>query len=100
MPPYLLPSNQAILLRIKAVPGAAQDAIAGPLGDRLKIRVCAPPEGGKANTAIIKLLASTLGIKRSRITITTGLTSAEKTIQLDGMELEAASRALHRSSSA
>lgn len=96
MSPYLLSRNQATLLRIKAIPGAARDAIAGPLGDRLKIRVTAPPEGGKANEAIIKLLASTLGIKRSQITITTGLASAEKTIELEGIDIEVARDALQR----
>ena len=94
MPPYLLSRNQGTVLRIKAVPGAAQDAIAGPLGDRLRIRVTAPPEGGKANEAIIGLLASTLGIKRSRITITTGLTSALKTIELEGIHVDTAHQAL------
>ena len=94
MPPYLLSRNQVTVLRIKAIPGATRDAIAGPRGDRLKIRVSAQPEGGKANEAIIRLLASTLGIKRSQITITTGLTSAEKTIELDGIDLDAVQQAL------
>ena len=96
MPTYLLSRNQATLLRIKAVPGSARDAIAGPLGDRLKIRVAAPPEGGKANEAIIKLLASTLGIKRSRISIISGLASAEKTIQLEDVDIETAGQALQQ----
>ena len=96
MPPYLLSRDDTILLRIKAVPGAARDAVAGPVGDRLKIRVSAPPEGGRANAAIIKLLASTLDIKRSQITITTGLTSPEKTIELDGVDLQVAHEALRK----
>ena len=54
-PPWLSRSSDgAWLIRVKAVPGASRDEIAGPLGDRLKIRIAAPPEGGKANKAIAK----------------------------------------------
>ncbi|MDP7071114.1 MAG: DUF167 domain-containing protein [Phycisphaerales bacterium] len=49
------------LIRIKAVPGASRDAVAGLLGDRLKVRVSAAPEGGKANKAICQLLSITMG---------------------------------------
>ena len=94
MPPCLESKGDTVLLRIKAVPGAARDAIAGPLGDRLKIRISAPADGGQANDAIIKLLASRIGIKRSWIIITTGLHSAEKTVELNGIDLEFARKAL------
>jgi uncharacterized protein (TIGR00251 family) len=49
------------LIRLKAVPGASRDAVVGLLGDRLKVRITAAPEGGKANSAICRLLAKTLG---------------------------------------
>jgi uncharacterized protein (TIGR00251 family) len=39
-------------VRLKVVPGASRSAVAGLLGDRLKVRIAAPPEGGKANQAI------------------------------------------------
>ncbi|MEZ5919107.1 MAG: DUF167 domain-containing protein [Alphaproteobacteria bacterium] len=48
-----------------------------------KIYVTAPPEDGKANKAMIALLAKTLGIPKSALKITRGLTSRDKTIQLD-----------------
>lgn len=83
-----------LLLRVKAVPGASRDAIAGPLGDRLKIRIAAPPEGGQANIALIKLLARTLGLNRTRVQISSGQGSPEKTIRLEGIDLAAASSAL------
>ncbi len=45
-----------VLVWVKAVPGAAQDTVAGALGDRLKVRVSAAPEDGRANKAICRLL--------------------------------------------
>ena len=71
-------------IRIKAVPGASRDAIAGMLGDRVKVRVSAPPEGGKANKAIIKLFARTLGCKPAQVSITSGHTNPEKSIMVEG----------------
>ena len=69
------------LLRVKAVPGASRDTIAGTLGDRLKIRVAAPPEGGKANQAILQLLAKALGLDASSLDLTQGHASPMKTVR-------------------
>jgi len=44
-------------LKVKVVPGSSRDQIAGWLGDALKIKVTAPPERGKANEAVIEILA-------------------------------------------
>lgn len=76
------------LLPIKAVPGARADSIVGPLGDRLKIRVSAPPEGGKANKAICALIARSLGVRRSAVTIASGATNPEKTVRIEGVSAE------------
>ena len=76
--------DEPILIRIKAVPGASRDAIAGVLGDRLKVRISAPPEDGKANKAICALLAKSLGLKRAQISIHSGHTNPEKTVQISG----------------
>ncbi len=70
-------------IRLKVVPGASRSAIIGPLGDRLKVKVSAPPEHGKANQAVLKLLTEWLGTKQ--ITITTGHASAHKTVYVNGL---------------
>ena len=54
------------------------------LGDRLKIRISAPPEDGKANKAICKLIAKSLNTKPSAISIHAGHTNPEKTVQIIG----------------
>ena len=74
---------------VKAVPGAKKDEIVGRLGDRLKVRVSAPPEGGKANAAICELIATALGIKARDVRIVSGQSRAEKTVEIDGVDAEA-----------
>jgi uncharacterized protein (TIGR00251 family) len=89
MPPRIeLQPDNSILLWIKAVPGASRDQVSGVLGDRLKIRVSAPPENGKANRAICELLARTLRLKPRNITVHAGHASAEKTVCITGLTLD------------
>lgn len=71
-------------LRLRVIPKAVRDGIAGWVGDSLKIRVTAAPERGKANSAVIALLASTLGIPRKRITLLAGETKAHKVVEVQG----------------
>jgi len=83
-----LTPDESILIRVKAVPGASRDSIAGLLGDRLKVRVSAAPEGGKANKAICKLIAKSLDLKAAQVDIHAGHTNPEKTIQINGCSIE------------
>jgi uncharacterized protein (TIGR00251 family) len=77
-------ANAPTLIRVKAVPGASRDSIAGILGDRLKVRISAAPEGGKANKAICTLIARSLDIKPAMVEIISGHTNPEKTVLVDG----------------
>ncbi|MCC7203447.1 MAG: DUF167 domain-containing protein [Phycisphaeraceae bacterium] len=74
------------LLRIKVVPGASRSRIAGLLGDRLKVQVAAPPEGGKANKAVCELIADLLGVPARQITVETGHAQPAKTLRLTGVD--------------
>lgn len=82
-----------VLVRVKAVPGASRDQIAGLLGDRLKIRVAAPPEGGKANASICDLLAKTVGVGKRDVTLESGGTHPEKVLRVAGVTVERVSSA-------
>ena len=67
---------------MKVVPGASRSQVAGVLGDRLKLRIAAPPEGGKANAAVLALLTEATGCRR--IDLVAGHSSQEKTVLLRG----------------
>ncbi len=71
---------------VKVVPGAKRDEICGMLGERLKVRVSAPPEDGKANQAVCRLLASELGIKPRQVEIVSGHSRSEKTVRIAGVD--------------
>ena len=59
-------------LSLKVVPGSSRDEIVGWLGDSLKVKVKAPPEKGRANEAVVTLLAERLGFGTSSITVVSG----------------------------
>ncbi len=80
--PYLTVRAGDLVLRVKAVPGAKRDAIVGALGDRLKIRVAAPPEDGQANAAIRALLARVLALDVRAIELEHGASSPLKLLVL------------------
>lgn len=67
-------------LRLRVKPGAKTNALVGAHGGALKVAVAAPPERGKANRAVVKLLAATLGLPASAVTITAGETSQDKVV--------------------
>ena len=78
-----------LLVEVRLTPRAAMDRIDGveTLSDGapvLKARVRAVPEKGKANEAVLKLLAKTAGLPASRARLLSGDTARRKTILLDG----------------
>lgn len=86
--PYLEQDGDAVRIHVKAVPGASSDQIAGAVGDRLKIRISAPPEAGKANKAICRMLAKAIGIKPRQVAVEQGTTSPEKVVRVEGVSIE------------
>lgn len=69
-------------LRLRVKPGARKTAIVGIHGGALKVSVAAAPEKGKANRAVVKLLAEALGLPPSAVTITSGETSQDKAAEV------------------
>jgi uncharacterized protein (TIGR00251 family) len=76
----------ALILDIVVQPRASREGIA-LMGDRLKVSVNAPPVDGKANEAVIRVLAEALGAPRSAVEILRGETGRRKTVRIRGVTL-------------
>ncbi|MBI1189275.1 MAG: DUF167 domain-containing protein [Tepidisphaera sp.] len=87
-------SPAACRIDLKVVPGSRATAVVGRLGERLKVKVAAPPEGGKANRAVCELLAEVLGVSERAVSIIAGHGSAEKTARVEGVSAAAARKKL------
>ena len=88
------PDGEDVLIRVKAVPGASRDEIGPKVGDRLKVRVSAPPEGGRANKAICRVIAEAVGVKPRQVSIESGLSSPQKIVRVAGCDTERVTAAL------
>lgn len=73
-------------LSVKVIPKSSRNGIGGWMGEVLKINVTAPPERGKANDAVEAVLAEALGLSRKQVRLVSGLTSARKVVEIDGLE--------------
>ncbi len=71
-------SGDGVVILVRAKPHARRDGLAGVHGDRLRIAVAAPPDRGRANDALIAVLAEALGVPRSAVTLRSGLTNRDK----------------------
>jgi hypothetical protein len=92
--PPSVPTPPSCTLTIKAIPGAPKNQICGWLGDALKVKIQAPPVEGRANEALVKLLAEALEVPRRTVTLVRGDTSRHKTVRIDGLDLAEAKRRL------
>ena len=84
-----------IRLRLKVQPKARREGVAGLIPDAdgldsagwaLKVAVGAPPEDGKANEAVVALLAKSLGVAKSAISVVSGATDRRKLVEIRGDE--------------
>jgi uncharacterized protein (TIGR00251 family) len=74
--------GETILLAVKALPGASKTEAAGVKNGRLRLRIAAAPEGGRANAELIAFLAKRLGCVKKDIVLVSGETSRLKTVML------------------
>jgi len=74
-----------LILDVRVQPRASRSEIAGLHGERLRIRLQAPPVDGKANAALVEFIAEAFGIPRARVTIEHGLTGRDKRLRLQGV---------------
>jgi uncharacterized protein YggU (UPF0235/DUF167 family) len=68
--------------------------VVGRHGDAWKLRVAAAPEHGKANEAVLELLADALDVPRTSVTLVSGGASRNKIVELTGIEPDEIERRL------
>jgi uncharacterized protein (TIGR00251 family) len=81
-------------LRLRVSPGATRTELAGRHGDAWKVRVSAAPERGRANDAVVRLLAERLRVPRASLSVVSGQASRDKVIELRGLGRVEAERRL------
>jgi uncharacterized protein (TIGR00251 family) len=87
-----------VVLRVRVQPGAGRSEVIGRYGHgpgaALKVKVAAPPEGGRANAAVSDLLATTLGVSKDAVRLVAGQTNRSKRFRIGPLELDTARRLL------
>ena len=75
-------------INVAVSPGAKRTELVGRHGDGWKARVAAPPERGRANEALVELLAEALGVPRSGVRVVAGKNAKAKLVEVDGLAEE------------
>jgi uncharacterized protein len=87
------PHSDGVILPVRAQPGSRRNELRGEQDGALKVCVTQSPEKGKANKALIELLAKRLDLKKSQIELISGETSHQKRFLIQGItQSELASR--------
>ena len=81
-------------LRLRVSPGAGRSEIVGRHGNAWKVRVSAAPERGRANDALLRLLAERLGLPRGGLSLVSGRAGREKIVEARGISPDEAARRL------
>jgi uncharacterized protein (TIGR00251 family) len=82
--------NASTRLELRVVPGARRPGVVGRHGAAWKVRVTAPPEDGRANQAVLGLLADALRLPRRAVSIVSGSGSRDKIVECEGLSAEEA----------
>jgi uncharacterized protein (TIGR00251 family) len=77
--------SETVRLRLRVSPGSAPAGIVGRHGAAWKVRVAAAPEKGRANDAVVALLAETLELPRHDVAIVAGHATRDKVVTLAGI---------------
>ena len=94
---FLTPTKDGVLLNLRVSPGAKRTTIEGFYGEgALKLKVAAPPAGGKANAVTERFLADLLGVPRSNVALIRGSTHRDKGVLVRGASAETLREALTR----
>ncbi len=77
--------EEGLVLPVRVQPRARRPGVQGEQGGALKVAVSAPPEGGRANEALVEMLAEVLKLRRSQIALLSGQTARDKKFLIRGV---------------
>jgi len=77
-----------VRLLVHVTPRSGRDEVAGWRGNELSVRVTAPPDAGRANESVCRVVADALGLPKSGVRVTRGHTSRHKALEVDAEESE------------
>jgi len=72
------------ILELRVQPRASRTEFSGLLGDRVRVRLNAPPVDGRANAALVEFIADVFDVPRARVTVEQGLASRDKRVRIQG----------------
>lgn len=90
----LEPHVDGVILTVRAYAGARRNGITGEHDGMLKVAVTQAPEKGKANQAIVDVLAKTFNVKKAQIELLAGHTSSQKKFLLREVTIDDVTHAL------
>ena len=73
-----------VVLDLHVQPGAKRTGAAGRHGERIKLRLAAPPVDGAATDELVRFLAGAFGVRKRDVTIVSGATSRAKRVRIEG----------------
>ena len=80
--------GESLLVGVRVIPSASRTEIRGIYGDRLKVAVSAPPEGGKANARLTQALATWLRLRLDDVRVESGHGGRDKMVAFSGVDEE------------
>ena len=85
---WIVQNGEQVLLNVLVVPRASSNQITGIHGDRLRIRLLAPPVDGKANSNLVAFLSTYLNLRQDQFNIVKGQKGRRKTIEITQVDFD------------
>jgi hypothetical protein len=84
-----MPGTSSAVIRVRVQPRASRDEIVGWQADTLRLRVSAPPLEGRANDAVVQLIARGAGVARGAVSVVAGARGRDKLVRVAGVTPDA-----------